>query len=165
MSTLKSDGKYAWAWGGTLLASVLLIVSGLWQVLEGIAAIQNDAILNPTPGYLYRFTDATWGWIHLVIGVVCVVIGAALFTDRPAFRPIAMVIVALSAVSNFLWLPRYPFWAICVMAVDVFVIWSLARYEPFEPDRASSVLSDGAGARGPAVRDPDAGPPIFDERG
>ena len=138
--SLEPGPKFALAWGGTLLASILLIVSGLWQSLQGISAIQSDAIINATPGYTYRFTGSTWGWIHLIIGVVCIVVGLALFTDRPMFRAIAMVVVALSAVSNFVWLPHYPFWAITIMALDVFIIWSLARYESFEPDRASSEI-------------------------
>jgi hypothetical protein len=33
----------------------------------------------------------------------------------------------LSTVSNFFFIPYYPFWAILVIALNVWVIWSLTR--------------------------------------
>jgi hypothetical protein len=31
-------------------------------------------------------------------------------------------------LANFVWLPRYPFWALVVIAIDVFVIWALCSH-------------------------------------
>jgi hypothetical protein len=32
----------------------------------------------------------------------------------------------LSAIANFLWIPYYPFWALLIIALDIFVIWAVA---------------------------------------
>jgi hypothetical protein len=37
-------------------------------------------------------------------------------------------VVVLSAIANFLWLPYYPFWALIIIALDVFVIWAIAAH-------------------------------------
>jgi hypothetical protein len=37
-------------------------------------------------------------------------------------------VAALSAIANFLWLLYYPFWALIVLTMDVFVIWAIAAH-------------------------------------
>ena len=34
----------------------------------------------------------------------------------------------LSAIANFLWLPYYPFWALTIITLDIFVIWAVAAH-------------------------------------
>ena len=34
----------------------------------------------------------------------------------------------LRTIANFLWLPYYPFWALTLIALDVFVIWAVAAH-------------------------------------
>jgi hypothetical protein len=38
-----------------------------------------------------------------------------------ATRNYLFQVAVLSAIANFLWLPYYPFWALLIIAVDVFV--------------------------------------------
>ena len=38
-----------------------------------------------------------------------------------------IVLAVLSAIANFFFIPYYPFWSIIVIAVDVFIVWALAR--------------------------------------
>jgi hypothetical protein len=48
---------------------------------------------------------------------------------------VGITLAALSATANFLFIPYYPFWAIIVLTLDVFVIWALAAHggELWEP--------------------------------
>ena len=39
----------------------------------------------------------------------------------------AIVLAGLSALANFFFIPYYPFWAILLIALDMWVIWSLTR--------------------------------------
>jgi hypothetical protein len=38
-----------------------------------------------------------------------------------------VTIAALSAIANFFWLPYYPFWALLIIAFDIFAIWAISR--------------------------------------
>ena len=42
------------------------------------------------------------------------------------------MIAGLSIVINFIWLPYYPWWSIVVIAIDVFIIWSVS-ISPADP--------------------------------
>jgi hypothetical protein len=117
----------AWAVGGTALGASLLIMVGLFQGFEGLAAIVNDDFFLRTESYAFALDLTTWGWIHLAFGIVLVLTGFFLLTGSPVASGIAIGLAGLSALSNFLFLPYYPVWAVLVIALDVFVIWAILR--------------------------------------
>ncbi|NLE81079.1 MAG: hypothetical protein GX610_16140, partial [Rhodococcus sp.] len=80
--------------------------------------------------YLFTFDLTTWGWVHIVVGVVMVIVGIALISGATWARVSAMVIAALSILVNFMWLPYYPGWALAIIALDIVVIWAIATWNP-----------------------------------
>jgi hypothetical protein len=43
-------------------------------------------------------------------------------------RIVGITIASLSALGNFFFIPFYPFWALMIITIDVFVIWALAAH-------------------------------------
>jgi hypothetical protein len=43
-------------------------------------------------------------------------------------RVVGIIVAVLSAITNFLFVPYYPFWSLLIIALDVFVIWALAAH-------------------------------------
>lgn len=127
----RADGG-ALALGGTIFAAVLLVLIGLWQIFLGIAAIAQGGYFIVDPSYAYEFSVAAWGWIHLLLGVVLVLAGLALFTGALWARVVGIVLAVLSALAHFLFLPYYPIGSLVMILVAIFVIWSLVH----TPDRA-----------------------------
>ena len=39
----------------------------------------------------------------------------------------ALFLAMVSAVLNFVFIPHYPWWALLIIALDAWVIWSLTR--------------------------------------
>lgn len=117
-----------WATGLAVFAGVLMIVDGVFGVLTGIAALLNDKIYVSTPEYLYAYDLTTWGWIHLLLGVLIGLAGLAVLRGQTWGRFTGMVMAGLSLVANFLFIPHYPFWSILIIALDVAIIWALAVY-------------------------------------
>ena len=116
-----------WALGGITFAACVLTLIGAFQVIAGLAAIIDDDFFVVTRNYTFDLDTTGWGWIHLVFGVLLVATGFGLFA-RQAWAGIAAIFLAsLSAVANFFFIPYYPFWAILVIALDVWVIWALTR--------------------------------------
>jgi hypothetical protein len=69
------------------------------------------------------------------VGLVLVAAGAMLLTGRRWARVVAIVFALFSAVSNFLFIPQNPFWALTVIALDVLVIWALTAHGDEIADR------------------------------
>jgi len=111
--------------GWTVLAAVLMIFGGAMAIFEGISAIAKDDVFVNTRNYAFKFSLTSWGWIHLILGIVIVLAGCALFTGAVWARAIGVIIAGLVAIANFMWLPYYPFWAIVLIAMNIFIIWAL----------------------------------------
>ena len=131
MSTTSSHRDYenstkgAWALGGAAFAGVMLATLGAFQSLQGIAAIADDEVYVRGIKYAYQFDLTTWGWIHLVLGVVAVATGIGILAQQTWANAVGIVIAFLSALSSFAFMPYYPFWSITILAFDIFVIWAL----------------------------------------
>lgn len=116
------------AYGGIVFAAMLMILAGTFQLVEGLVALFNDDFYVRGQEYIFRFDLTTWGWIHLVVGLVVALAGGALLSGRVWARTVAVILAALSIVASFLWLPYYPIWSLTVIAFDVFVIWALVAH-------------------------------------
>ena len=122
-----SSAKVAWATGGTLFAGMVMILSGIFQFIEGIGAIAKNQIFLGTPNYAFRFNVQSWGWIHVILGVLVAAVGYFVIAGALWARMVAMFIVAVQMFASFFFLPYYPIWALIVIALDVFVLWALAH--------------------------------------
>ena len=110
-----------------MFAASLLIMVGIFQALQGLAAIINDQRFVVTGDYVYKFDITGWGWIHLILGLVAIGVGTAMIMGQTWSYIVAMVIAILSAVAQFMWLPYYPIWAIVIIALNVAIIWALVE--------------------------------------
>ena len=114
--------------GFTIFASVTMVMVGVFQSLWGLAAIIKDQFFVVTQNYAYNVDITTWGWIHLVAGVIILLAGFALFSGAVWARTVGVTLAVLSAIANFLTIPYYPLWSILIIALDVFVIWALTAH-------------------------------------
>jgi hypothetical protein len=126
-STASEQPVSGWATGGIGFAASLLTLIGGFQVIAGLAAVINDDFFVVTRNYAFDLDVSAWGWVHLGFGLLLVVTGFGLFGRRAWAGVTAIFLAMLSAMANFFFIPYYPFWAIVVIALDVWVIWALTR--------------------------------------
>ena len=113
------------ALGFTITAAVLMMVSGLWNFLEGLAAIIKGQFFVVLPNYVYNVSVTSWGWIHLILGAAVFTAGVFLFMDKLWARVVGVALACLSAIANFLYIPYSPVWSVIVIALDIFIVWAL----------------------------------------
>ncbi|MBO1333579.1 hypothetical protein [Streptomyces sp. VRA16 Mangrove soil] len=130
----------AWATGGMMFAGVLMLVSGVLGILNGIAGIAKDDVYGRIGDYVYSFNLTTWGWIHLIIGVLVAITGWGLLKGADWARGAGIGLAALYIVEYFMFLPYAPVWSVISIGIGVFVIWSLAT------------ATDGAGLNSPTAK-------------
>ena len=113
--------------GFVLFAGLMMLMVGIWQALEGLIGIFENEFYVATRKYLFQFDATTWGWIHLLLGLLVAFAGWSLMSGRTWARVLAITLAVLSAIANFAFIPYYPFWSILEIALAVWVIWSLTR--------------------------------------
>ncbi|MDX6635227.1 MAG: hypothetical protein QOF06_1430 [Solirubrobacterales bacterium] len=121
------DDVSGWAVGGVVFAATVMMIIGFFQIIAGLVAIIDDEFFVVTRNYTFDLDTTAWGWIHLILGILLVMVAFGLFARSTWAGVTAIMLLALSAVENFFFIPYYPFWAILVIALDVWVIWALTR--------------------------------------
>jgi hypothetical protein len=114
-----------WPTGFTLFAGIVMITIGILHALWGIAAIVNDKFFAVGPNYTYDVDVSTWGWIHLVVGVIVGLAGFLLLSEATWARGFVVALAVLSLVANFMAIPYFPAWSIVIIALDIAAIWAL----------------------------------------
>lgn len=125
MSQQQTSSYSGTAVGFTVFAATMMIMIGVFQSIAGIVALVNDEFYVVTQEWVFQFDITTWGWVHLILGIVIALAGMALFSGAVWARTLGVIIATVSAIVNFAFLPWYPIWAIVMITVDVFVIWAL----------------------------------------
>jgi hypothetical protein len=67
-------------------AAIMMFLVGVFQAFTGLVAILNDEFYVATEEYLLKFDQTTWGWVHLILGLVIAAAGVGL-NDRPNLGP------------------------------------------------------------------------------
>lgn len=116
-----------WAVGGTVFAGVIMVLVGVFHLIAGLVAILDDQFYVVTRNYTYNLDVTGWGWIHLIAGALVVLAGMYVFSGSTWARIVGMTLAVLSAIANFFFIPYYPFWSLVIIALDVWVVWSLSR--------------------------------------
>ena len=122
------EASSGWAVGFILFAAIMMIMVGVFQALQGLIAIFENEFYVTTRNYLFQFDATSWGWIHLLLGLLVAFAGWGLLSGRTWARVVAITLALLSAIANFLFIPYYPFWALLLITLDIFVIWAIAAH-------------------------------------
>jgi hypothetical protein len=114
--------------GSLVFGGMMMLLVGGFHLMQGLVALVNDDFYVPKQDYLFDFDLTSWGWIHVLAGVVIALAGAALMSGDRRARPVVAVLAALSMLVSFVWLPYYPFWGLTVIAFDLFVLRELLMH-------------------------------------
>src|SRR4029453_14453045 len=117
-----------WAVGFILFAAIMMIMVGVFQAIQGLVGIFENEFYVPTRNYIFQLDATSWGWTHLILGVLVAFAGWGLFSGGTWARTVAIILAVLSAIANFLFIPYYPFWSLLIIPLDVFVIWAIAAH-------------------------------------
>ena len=123
-----SNETSGWAVGWSIYAAVWMWILGFFHGIAGLAAIFENEFYVATPNYIFQFDVTTWGWIHLILGVVVFMGAFAVMRGAVWGRTVGVIIAILSILINFTWLPYYPIWGLVMIAANAFVIWALTAH-------------------------------------
>jgi hypothetical protein len=114
-------------YGLVLFASILLVVVGCFNVIQGIAAIANSHVFTANAHYVFA-NQHTWGWITLILGALQLLAAAGVLAGNQAARWFAVAVLGLNAIDQMFFIPAYPFWSLTIIAMDVVALYGLCAY-------------------------------------
>ena len=126
-SARRAEETSGWAVGFILFAAIMMVMAGSFQAFAGLVALFENEFYVATRNYLLQFDATSWGWIHLLVGLVVLLAGFAV-AGRTWGRVVGITLAVLSALANFAFIPYYPLWSLTIIALDIFVIWALAAH-------------------------------------
>jgi hypothetical protein len=126
--TANRSDTAGWVVGLSSFAGILMIITGIFGAIEGVVALFRNEVYVAGLRYVFAFDVTTWGWIHLVVGIVVAAAGFAVMSGRLWGRIIGIGLALLSMLTNFLFIPYYPVWSLLIITLDIFVIYALCLY-------------------------------------
>ncbi|MBE9924813.1 hypothetical protein MT994_10685 [Cellulosimicrobium sp. MI9406] len=132
----RSSQVTAWV-GWVWFAGIVLVTIGFFNAISGLVAVFSpNSLVGVSDAGIVVLDVSTWGWIHLVIGVLLVLTGFALLSGKGWARMVAIVLVVVNAIAQFTTLQVTPWWSLITIVLDVFVLWALVVHGD-EAERAA----------------------------
>ena len=139
------------AWGGWVtFAGVTLALVGVLHVVEGLVAVLSpEKYLVRPSGLVLELSYTTWGWIHLVLGLVLVATGVGVLNRNPAARVIGAVACVVSALAHLALVNAAPVWSITAIVLAVLFLYAITVHGGEVPvnrgsDRVTGFTGPGA---------------------
>jgi hypothetical protein len=114
-------------YGMVLFASILLIVIGCFNLIQGIAAIAHSHVFVANAHYVFA-NQRTWGWITLILGCLLLLAALGVLAGNQVARWFAVLVLGLNAIDQMFFIPGYPFWSLTIIAMDVVALYGLCAY-------------------------------------
>ena len=114
-------------YGLVMFASILLLVIGCFNAIQGIAAIAHSHVFVANAHFVFA-NQRAWGWITLILGVLQLIAAVGVLAGNQLARWFAVVVIGLNAIDQMFFIPAYPFWSLLIIAVDVVALWGLCVY-------------------------------------
>jgi len=102
-----------------------MIVVGTMSAINGLIALLDDEVYVVTKEHIVAFDFTTWGWIHLILGIVIVFAAFSLLSGAVWARIVAAILAGMSIISQVGTIEAYPFWSIAIIAIDMAVIFAV----------------------------------------
>ncbi|MGO1287880.1 MAG: DUF7144 family membrane protein, partial [Cellulosimicrobium funkei] len=108
----RSSQVTAWV-GWVWFAGIVLVTIGFFNAISGLVAVFSpNSLVGVSDAGIVVLDVSTWGWIHLVIGVLLVLTGFALLSGKGWARMVAIVLVVINAIAQFTTLQVTPWWSL-----------------------------------------------------
>lgn len=93
-------------------AAVAMALSGVLHAVQGIAALRGNDLVTIRPRYFGGEPGTTWGWLHLVIGIVLAATAVGVLRGSARALAYAAGITIVAAMMSFISIPFYPAWGV-----------------------------------------------------
>jgi hypothetical protein len=115
--------------GWVIFAGVAMIILGAFHIIDGLVALFEKGYYLVTSSHLVVHVNySAWGWTHLALGVLFVLVGFGVLAGQTWARVIGIALAVISAIVNLAFIAAYPVWGVIFIALDIVIIYALAMH-------------------------------------
>jgi hypothetical protein len=122
-----ADEEYASGTGWIMFASIMLLVAGTWNLIDGILAIGSSRVYTGHSTLVFSDLN-TWGWIITILGALQLLAAFSIMAGNQFGRWFGIAAASLNAIGQLFFMPAYPFWSLAMFTIDILIIYGLAAY-------------------------------------
>lgn len=111
--------------GFTAFAAVMVLITGGFGAIVGLASLFDDAVYRDAPRYVFDLGPTARGVLHLAFGVLVTAAGAAVLSGQLWARVVGIFLAGAGALVSFAYLPYQPVWALVLAVINICTIWAL----------------------------------------
>ena len=114
-------------YGLLIFASVMLLVAGFWNLIQGITGIARSHVYVANAHYVFGGLRS-WGWVMLILSILMLLAGIGVLIGNQLARWFGVAVLGLDAIAQMFVIPAYPFWSLTIIALDVVALYGLCAY-------------------------------------
>ena len=114
-------------YGLLIFASVMLLVAGFWNLIQGITGIARSHVYVANAHYVFGGLRS-WGWVALILSILLLLAGIGVLIGNQLARWFGVAMLGLDAIAQMFVIPAYPFWSLTIIALDVVALYGLCAY-------------------------------------
>lgn len=111
--------------GWVYFAGFMMCIIGAFQIILGMTALLNDEYYIAVGSSLLVADYTTWGWFHLLYGIIVLMAGMSLFSGRTWARVVGTILASFNLLMQFSFVSAYPIWSIIMIVIDILIIYAL----------------------------------------
>lgn len=116
-------------WRGWVgFAGFLMILNGIFQTIVGLVGIFRSSfyLVSSNSTQLLVIQDVrTWGWVHLLVGIIVIIAGVSLFSGATWARVLAVLMAMSTAIAHMVSISLYPLWSLIAITLSVVVMYAV----------------------------------------
>jgi hypothetical protein len=124
MASYPSSQARAQNWA--TFAAVMFLVVGIFNVIDGVAAISKDRHFRADELLVGNLT--LWGVILLIVGAAQLLTTFLIYRRSGAGQVLGVFLAVMNMVVALFFLGAYPVWSIIILVLDGVVIYALTVY-------------------------------------
>jgi hypothetical protein len=113
--------------GWVAFAGVMLLILATLNVIDGIAAVSDSTFFTENAKFVISNLN-TWGWILILCGVAQSLVALGVWARIGGVRWLGVAIASGNAIIQLLFIAAYPFWSLCLFALNILVIYGLIAH-------------------------------------
>lgn len=145
--------------GWAACAAVLLLVGGLFHIMQGWVALATPEYYLVPPDGMLVMALGSWGTLLVVWGALLLLAGIAAFAQRLWARALGTTLAAIGILLQLGFLVAFPLWSLVSIAMHMVVIYGLTAGWPVEGGASPAYRAGRSHARAtPSTQAPEAAP-------